>query len=99
MPMQPGVGRSWRAASTRPRRSSRHGSRRSPTAPTRSSARSTPPRRHLRSSMARKEAIEAVRGGYELHYGAPQDPDVALLDGDRLYAERLEQLAGARDLE
>ena len=35
--------------------------------------------------------LEAVREGYLLHYGAPRlpsddDPDLALLMGDRLYA-------------
>jgi hypothetical protein len=48
--------------------------------------------------------VEAVREGYELHYGAPSvvrtdDPDLALLAGDRLYALGLEKLAAAGDLE
>ena len=45
------------------------------------------------------------REGYELHYGAPavvvsaDDPDLALLAGDRLYALGLRELAAAGDLE
>jgi hypothetical protein len=49
-------------------------------------------------------AIEAVREGYLLHYGAPRlalapDPDLALLAGDRLYALGLERLAQAGELD
>jgi hypothetical protein len=49
-------------------------------------------------------AIEAVREGYLMHYGTPrlasgQDPDLALLIGDRLYALGLERLAAAGQLE
>jgi hypothetical protein len=49
-------------------------------------------------------AVAAVREGYELHYGtpallAPEDPDLALLAGDRLYALGLESLAAAGELE
>jgi hypothetical protein len=48
-------------------------------------------------------AIEAVREGYLLHYGVPRltlpdDPDLALLAGDRLYALGLERLAAAGQL-
>jgi hypothetical protein len=48
--------------------------------------------------------VEAIREGYELHYGsprvlAPDDPDLALLAGDRLYALGLARLAQLGDLE
>jgi hypothetical protein len=48
--------------------------------------------------------VEAIREGYELHYGsprvlAPDDPDLALLAGDRLYALGLARLAELGDLE
>ena len=48
--------------------------------------------------------VAAVREGYELHYGSPDvvstdDPDLALLAGDRLYALGLEKLAADGDLE
>jgi hypothetical protein len=45
-------------------------------------------------------AIEAVRDGYVLHYGPQPDaePDVALLEGDRLYARGLERLAALGEL-
>jgi hypothetical protein len=48
--------------------------------------------------------VSAVREGYELHYGTPavaqtDDPDLALLAGDRLYALGLEKLAADGDLE
>jgi hypothetical protein len=48
--------------------------------------------------------LEAVREGYELHYGRPRvvatgDPDLALLAGDRLYALGLQRLAALGDLE
>jgi hypothetical protein len=47
--------------------------------------------------------VEAIREGYELHYGtprvlAPQEDDLALLAGDRLYALGLEWLARLGDL-
>ncbi len=48
--------------------------------------------------------VEAVREGYLLHHGPggrvleAQDPDLALLAGDRLYAIGLERLADAGDL-
>jgi hypothetical protein len=50
------------------------------------------------------DPVDAVREGYELHYGRPavvhtDDPDLALLAGDRLYALGLEKLAAAGDLE
>jgi hypothetical protein len=48
--------------------------------------------------------IEAIREGYELHYGTPrvlagQDEDLALLAGDYLYALGLERLAALGDPE
>jgi hypothetical protein len=47
--------------------------------------------------------VEAIREGYLQHYGAgrvvrPEDPDLALLAGDRLYALGLERLAALGDL-
>jgi len=47
--------------------------------------------------------VEAIREGYLQHYGAgrvvrPDDPDLALLAGDRLYALGLERLAAIGDL-
>ena len=48
--------------------------------------------------------VEAIREGYLLHYGTgrvvvPDDPDLALLAGDRLYALGLARLAALGDLE
>lgn len=48
--------------------------------------------------------VEAIREGYEQHYGEgrvvrPDDPDLALLAGDRLYALGLSRLAELGDLE
>jgi hypothetical protein len=49
-------------------------------------------------------AVEAIREGWLLHSGgrgaivAPDDPDLALLAGDRLYALGLERLAADGDL-
>lgn len=48
--------------------------------------------------------VEAIREGYLLHYGegrvmAPDDPDLALLAGDQLYAIGLAELAELGDLE
>jgi hypothetical protein len=48
--------------------------------------------------------VEAIREGYELHYGDPRvvrtdDPDLALLAGDRLYALGLARLAELGDLD
>jgi hypothetical protein len=48
--------------------------------------------------------VEAVREGYELHYGEPRvvsaaDRDLELLAGDYLYALGLERLASLGDLE
>jgi hypothetical protein len=48
--------------------------------------------------------VEAIREGYLQHYGAgrvvrPEDPDLALLAGDRLYALGLERLAALGDLD
>lgn len=47
--------------------------------------------------------VEAIREGYLLHYGVPRvlagdDPDFALLAGDRLYALGLDRLAAIGDL-
>jgi hypothetical protein len=47
--------------------------------------------------------VEAIREGALLHYGegrviAPQDPDLALLAGDRLYAIGLDRLAALGDV-
>ena len=47
--------------------------------------------------------VEAIREGYLQHYGRgrvvrPDDPDLALLAGDRLYALGLERLAALGDL-
>jgi len=48
--------------------------------------------------------VEAIREGYELHYGrprvvAPADADEALLAGDELYALGLDRLARLGDVE
>lgn len=48
--------------------------------------------------------VEAIREGYLQHYAAgrvvrSEDPDLALLAGDRLYALGLERLAALGDLE
>jgi hypothetical protein len=48
--------------------------------------------------------VEAIREGYLQHYASgrvvrPEDPDLALLAGDRLYAFGLERLAALGDLE
>jgi hypothetical protein len=48
--------------------------------------------------------VEAIREGYLQHYGAgrvvrPDDPDLALLAGDRLYALGLARLAALGDIE
>jgi len=48
--------------------------------------------------------LEAVREGYEMHYGEPRafagmDDDLRLLAGDALYALGLERLAATGDLE
>ena len=49
--------------------------------------------------------LEAIREGHELHYGRARvldlddDPDLALLAGDRLYAIGLEKLAAQGDLD
>jgi hypothetical protein len=47
--------------------------------------------------------VEAIHEGYLLHYGAgrvvrPEDPDLSLLAGDRLYALGLARLAELGDL-
>lgn len=49
--------------------------------------------------MSRADAIRTIRAGYDLHHGVSEDPDRALLDGDRLYAEGLAALAAAGDME
>jgi hypothetical protein len=48
--------------------------------------------------------VEAIREGYLEHYATgrvvrPEDPDLALLAGDRLYALGLERLAALGDLD
>jgi hypothetical protein len=48
--------------------------------------------------------VESIREGYLLHYGEsrvvrPDDPDLALLAGDRLYALGLAKLAALGDVE
>ncbi len=48
--------------------------------------------------------VEAIREGSLLHYGsgrvlAPDDPDLALLAGDRLYAIGLDKLAALGDVD
>jgi hypothetical protein len=48
--------------------------------------------------------VEAIREGYLQHYASgrvvrPDDPDLALLGGDRLYALGLERLAALGDLD
>lgn len=49
---------------------------------------------------ARAEALRLVREGHDLHYeNKGTDPDLSLLDGDRLYAAGLEKLAAEGDLE
>ena len=47
----------------------------------------------------RQSAVAAIRRGYDLHHAAADDVDLALLDGDRLYAQGLAELAAAGDLE
>ena len=47
----------------------------------------------------RAVAVRAIRAGHDLHHRPAADPDLALLDGDRLYAEGLSALADAGDLE
>lgn len=51
------------------------------------------------SSEVRAAALRAIRAGYDLHHGTSEDPDLALLDGDRLFAEGLAALAADGDLE
>jgi hypothetical protein len=66
------------------------------------------PHAHGDAVAARGESypllVEAIREGYLLHYAAgrvvkPDDPDLALLAGDRLYALGLERLAALGDLD
>ena len=49
--------------------------------------------------MSREAALRIIRAGYDLHHGSSEDPDRALLDGDRLYAEGLATLAADGDME
>ena len=49
-------------------------------------------------SPEREEAIGLIRAGYELHHADAGDPDLALLEGDRLYAAGLATLAAAGDM-
>jgi hypothetical protein len=65
------------------------------------------PQPHGDAVAARGESypllVEAIREGYLQHYGSgrvvrPEDPDLALLAGDRLYALGLERLAALGDL-
>jgi len=56
------------------------------------------------SDRTRGFVLEAVREGYELHYGTPRafedvDDDLRLLGGDALYALGLSRLAEVGDLE
>ena len=56
------------------------------------------------SDRTRGFVLDAVREGYELHYGTPRafadlDADLRLLGGDALYALGLSRLAEAGDLE
>jgi hypothetical protein len=47
----------------------------------------------------RGSAVAAIREGHRLHHAPSEDPDLALLDGDRLYAQGLAELAADGDLE
>ena len=56
------------------------------------------------TNRTRGFVLEAVREGYELHYGTPRafedlDEDLRLLGGDALYALGLSRLAEAGDIE
>ena len=56
------------------------------------------------SDRTRSFVLDAVREGYELHYGTPRafedlDDDLRLLGGDALYALGLSRLAEAGDLD
>ena len=58
----------------------------------------------LAGAPATAELVEAIYEGYLQHYGdgrvlRPDDPDLALLAGDRLYALGLARLAELGDLE
>ena len=62
------------------------------------------PGRARRRTATLRLLVEAIREGYLLHYGEgrvlrPDDPDLALLAGDRLYALGLARLAELGDLE
>jgi hypothetical protein len=66
------------------------------------------PQPHGEAVAARGEGypllVEAIREGYLQHYASgrvvkPEDPDLALLAGDRLYALGLERLAAIGDLD
>jgi hypothetical protein len=59
--------------------------------------------RAAKRRAAVRDAVGAVYDGYERHYGEPQaleaaDRDLALLDGDRRYADGLAGLAELGDL-
>lgn len=63
-----------------------------------------PVRELEQSESLRAAAAELVREGYLLHYGtarwhAIEDPELALLAGDRMYASGLAALAEADDIE
>jgi hypothetical protein len=49
--------------------------------------------------VSRPSAVAAIREGHRLHHEPSEDPDRALLDGDRLYAQGLAELAADGDLE
>lgn len=49
-------------------------------------------------ALARDQALALARQGYDRHHGPAGDRDLALLEGDRLYAEGLARLAAAGDL-
>jgi hypothetical protein len=49
--------------------------------------------------VSREAAIAAIRAGHDHHHGPSADPDLALLEGDRLYAQGLAELAADGDLE
>lgn len=51
----------------------------------------------------RESVLARIRAGYLLHYGrdstlASEDPDLALLEGDRMYALGLSELARRGDV-
>lgn len=67
-------------------------------------ARPVPPAAEPAAEPHRALAAVAAREGYDLHHGGgrivrTEDPDLALLAGDRLYALGLAELAAAGDLD